>query len=245
MKHHGVHGADSTARLAVYGVTFTLIVLTGALFLAACDPISVNIGPIQIGGTPVPPTNTVPPPTATPTPRALTGQVTDRYSGKPITGAEVTAGGVLTATNAEGRFYFDNVPQGATLSVRAEGYSSFSADTGIVERLDVQLRPSTLSGRVTDASTGKPLEGVLVKLVLPTTQTSAQSPTPPAQSPTAMPTATTGSMRVQPGSDAGSGPRLAAPPAGPPAQAATDTPVPAPPSTPVASETPSTAVPPA
>jgi hypothetical protein len=217
LKHSDVHGAASTARLAGFGLAFMLIVLTGMLFLGACDPISVNIGPIQIGGTPVPPTNTVPPPTATPTPRALTGQVTDKYSGKPITGAEVTAGGVLTATNAEGRFYFDDVPRGATLSVMAEGYAPVSADTGIMERLDVQLRPNTLSGRVTDAGTGKPLEGVLVKLVLPGTQTSAQSPTPPAQSPTAPTTPTAGSMQPM------SGPRLAAPPAGPPAQADTPT----------------------
>jgi hypothetical protein len=87
------------------------------------------------------------------------------------------AGGVLTATTSDGMYYFEDVPQGSQISVQAEGYAQFTADTGAVQRLDVRLRPNTLSGRVTDASTGKPLEAVLVKLVLPQTITGTQTTT--------------------------------------------------------------------
>src|SRR5918997_3690719 len=70
--------------------------------LAGC-----SIGPIELGpsGTPVPtntPTNTPIPPSPTPLPRPLGGSVEDAYTGKPISGAEIEAGGVLSETTATG-----------------------------------------------------------------------------------------------------------------------------------------------
>jgi len=168
-----------------------------SLALAGC-----SVGPIDLGGgtpvptgTPVPPTNTVPPPTATPVPRSINGAVLDAFSNKPIANVEVTAGGVLTATNSDGMYHFDDVKSNTIISFKAGGYGSLQMDTGITNRIDVKLRPDTVGGRVTDSSTGKPLAGVLVKLVLPTaplTGTGSITPTgtltgtvvPPATTPT-------------------------------------------------------------
>ncbi|HET9492700.1 MAG TPA: putative glycoside hydrolase [Chloroflexia bacterium] len=141
------------------------------LFGAAIALAGCSIGPIDFGGgpagTPAPPTNTVPPPSPTPAPRALSGAVLDAYTNKPIANAEVTAGGVLTATNTEGMFYYDDVPLNSKIVVQAGGYSSAEVDSGTADRVEVQLRPNTISGRVTSAQSGEALAGVLVKLVLP------------------------------------------------------------------------------
>lgn len=151
--------------------------------------------PVPTGPTtpPLPPTNTVSPPTATPSPRALNGLVVDAYTNKPIVGAEVTAGGILTATNPDGLFFFDDVPLNSKMSVKSGGYSALELETGIVNHVDVKLRPNTVSGRVTDATTGKPLAGVLVKLVLPTAPTTSTTPINPStnMTGTVVPPATT------------------------------------------------------
>lgn len=185
------HRTRQDVRNPLKFLPFAALLLLAMAALAGCA-----IGPVDLGGgTPVPtvpPTDTVPPPTSTPEPRALNGRVEDAYTGKPIAGAEVTAGGVLTATNADGRYYFDDVPQAGKITITAEGYRGLEMDTGVVNQLDVKLRPSSVSGRVTDGSTGKPLAGVLVKLVLPAapiTPTTSITPTD-AITATAVPTGT-------------------------------------------------------
>ena len=100
--------------------------------------------------------------------RPLTGQVLDAGTGKPIAGAEIVASGVLTATAADGLFYFEDVPQGAKLSIVAEGYEAVEIEAGEAQQLPpVRLKADILSGRVTDAKSGKPISGVLVRLTLP------------------------------------------------------------------------------
>jgi hypothetical protein len=145
--------------------------LFALLFASTVALAGCSVGPIDFGGgpvgTPAPPTNTVPAPSPTPAPRALSGAVLDAYTNKPIVDAEVTAGGVLTATNAEGMFYYDDVPLNSKVTVTAGGYSGAEIDSGSTNRVDVKLRPNTVSGRVTSAQSGAPLAGVLVKLVLP------------------------------------------------------------------------------
>jgi hypothetical protein len=110
-----------------------------------------------------------------------------------VAGAEVTAGGILTATNDNGQFYFDDLPANAPLVVKTGGYAPVQIDTGVANHLDIRLRPNTIGGRITDATTGKPLEAVLVKLVLPTsplTSTSTITPSTPVTN-TTVPPATT------------------------------------------------------
>ncbi|MDQ6694590.1 MAG: hypothetical protein M3014_09255 [Chloroflexota bacterium] len=141
--------------------------------------------------------------------RPLSGHVEDAQSGQPIVGAEISGGGVLTTTNSTGGFEFDDVPANSKLSISAPGYAGQQADTGVTNMLAVKLRPNTLSGRVTDASTGKPISGVLVKLTL-------AQPASTSQTATVAPAATlttTGSLPI--------GKVLAAP-----MQAVTNTPAP-------------------
>lgn len=157
---------STTIRVRSTATLVSLLAIIGAA-VSGC-----SIGPVELGpsGTPVPtipPTNTVPPPTPTPQPRSLSGSVTDLFTGEPIEGAEVTAGGVLTATSTGGQFYFDDVALNTMLTVEAEGFISAKADTGVATEVDIKLRPSTLVGRVTDGVTGEPLAGVLVKLMPP------------------------------------------------------------------------------
>ena len=95
------------------------------------------------------------------------------------------------------------------MSVSADGYSTVEIDTGIVAEIPVKLRPSLLTGRVTDASTGKPLAGVLVKLVLPSAPvTTTETLTTTA---TIIATATVVATATESGAQRGFGKGLAAP----------------------------------
>jgi hypothetical protein len=176
-----------------------LIIAWGVCLLATLYMAGCSIGPITIGEPDATPTPPGPTATATPPPRALTGRVEDAFTGKPIEGAEITAGGVLTATAADGLYYFEDVPEGSKMIVSAEGYSSVEIETGTSNEVPVKLRPSLVTGRVTDGSTGKPLEGVLVKLVLPSTPTPETEtlPVPDIITATVVPTSTEES--IQPG----------------------------------------------
>ena len=211
--------------------SWLLMVLVVALsfVLAGC-----SIGPLDFGGgtpvptgTPAPPTKTVPPPSATPVPRALDGSVVDMFTNKPIEGALITAGGVLTGTNSEGGYHFDDIAANTQISFSASGYDSLQLGSGTLDRVDAKLRPNTVGGRVTDATTGKPLSGVLVKLVLPgavVTDTTSVTTTVPV-------TGTTLPATTPTTSGMGFGPVLAAPAEVPTSSnavtSATDTEVPA------------------
>jgi len=118
--------------------------------------------------TAVPPTATAVPPTATPAPRALTGHVLDAFTGHPVAGAQVQAAGATTTSGTDGAFDLGLVPPGTALQAGAPGYAPATLDSGSTASLDVPLRPTTLQGRVTDAATGKPLAGVIVRLDRPT-----------------------------------------------------------------------------
>ncbi len=201
-KSHFLSRAFTRSWLLIFVAIGLLVALAGC-----------SIGPVDFGGgtpvptgtpaptgTPSPPTITVPPPTATTAPRALNGLVVDAYSNKPVVGAEVTAGGILTATNSDGLFYYDDLPSNAPLSVKAGGYAPLQMETGVAPHVDIKLRPNTVSGRVTDGSTGKPLAAVLVKLVLPTAPITPTTAITPAATltgtvqPPAATTPTTGTM---------------------------------------------------
>jgi hypothetical protein len=158
-----LNGKPRKSRVA--GAVLTLIlVLFAGLTLAACD-----LGGDNDGGSPTPaPTG----PDGSPEPtaivgRPLVGTIKDANTGKPIAGAEVVAGGILTATADDGRFYFENMPDNARIEIIAEGYEGATIDRGVDGEVDVDLKPSSMGGMVTDASTGKPLEGVLVRLDFP------------------------------------------------------------------------------
>lgn len=160
-----------------------------ALLLAACDADSTPT-PTGPTPTPAPPTATPVPPSPTMTPRALIGSVTDKFSGKPISGAEVTANGILTATAADGMFYYDDIPLNAKLEAKAGGYHEVTMETGVANRVDIKLAPSTLSGRVLDATTGQPLANVLVRMTLPSASAPVTGTQPLTPTDTLTPTVT-------------------------------------------------------
>lgn len=154
-----------------------------ALFLVGCDSITIGSSPTAATPTavgpnatatpappttaPAPPTATAVPPTSTPSPRMLSGRVVDSYTGKPVSGARVSATGATTSSGADGAFDLGVVPAGVALQAEAPGYAATSVDSGAGLKVDVSLRPTTLRGRVTDAGSGAPLHGVIVRLDLP------------------------------------------------------------------------------
>lgn len=163
-------------------LVFALAALT-AFVMSGC-----SIGPLEIGGsssataTPISgqgtsgtavsgnPASAAPAATSTPAGKSLSGKVVDAYTNQPIGGAEITAAGILTETTSDGAFSFDSLPLNARLTAKADGYAQGDVDPGSSSNLTIQLKPNTISGRVTDGSTGKPLAGVLVKLVFPVAQ---------------------------------------------------------------------------
>jgi hypothetical protein len=118
-------------------------------------------------GTPLPPTETPVPPSPTAVPRALTGHVLNAYTGKPISGAHVTASNATSDSGAGGDFDLGVLPPGTMVQAVASGYAPTTVDSGSEASLDLTLRPTFLEGKVTDAATGKPLQGVIVRIDLP------------------------------------------------------------------------------
>jgi hypothetical protein len=155
-----------TQRRSTGAITLVvcLLAMLGVLVLAACDlggdDPNKTPGPVSPDG-----------PNATQTPGVLlVGIVKDVNTGQPIAKAEVIAGGILTATAEDGRFYFDGIPSNSTVEVIAEGYEGRTLVAATDGQLSVDLKPNSIGGRVTDSSTGQPLARVLVRLDFPRAQ---------------------------------------------------------------------------
>ncbi len=106
-------------------------------------------------------------------PGTINGHVTDRVTGAALSGATVSYSGGATVTDGSGRYTLNNVPSG-TRSVTASqtGYvsatSSVTVSPGATSTLDFQLNaipvtsPGTISGRVTNITTGGAVSGATV-----------------------------------------------------------------------------------
>jgi photosystem II stability/assembly factor-like uncharacterized protein len=100
----------------------------------------------------------------------VTGMITDSSTGRGITGAQVSAdiGGI--ALTDEGAYLLITAAGSGTVSVSAEGYSSGSQTVTVVSggsvSADIALSslyaPGTISGTITDTSTGIPVEGATI-----------------------------------------------------------------------------------
>lgn len=108
----------------------------------------------------------------------LKGMVQDNLTGQPINGATVTAAGVNTYTAAiggMGEFFLSAMEPGSyTVTITAAGYISQDYTVSIIEgvttdigtvKLSLQPTTGTISGTITDAATGAPLEGVIVTAI--------------------------------------------------------------------------------
>jgi hypothetical protein len=114
-----------------------------------------------------------------PTAGSISGTVTDAVTGEPVEGATVSLAVVdstkTTTTVVDGTYLLEDVPAGNyTVTFSAESYiTATMEDVAVIagtETLDVdmalQLEPTTgsISGTVTDAVTGEPIEGATVSV---------------------------------------------------------------------------------
>lgn len=94
----------------------------------------------------------------------LSGVVKDAYTGKPVVGASISTANATALTDSNGKFSVDN-SVGGVLTISRQEYAAtqvaIEQNQGSVE---VLLRPTTVSGVVTNSRSGEPIEGVLVVL---------------------------------------------------------------------------------
>jgi hypothetical protein len=107
-------------------------------------------------------------------PIALTGTITDAYTGKPVSAAKLMLGGSQITTDAGGKYQFQQWSEKDTLQIVANGYEPTSVALASQPQLakptppaatfDTAIRPNNLSGVIADSYTGKPLAGALLKV---------------------------------------------------------------------------------
>lgn len=99
---------------------------------------------------------------ATLRPNTFSGVVSESYGGKPLAGAIVQADVISGTTGPDGRYTLDGVPETFTLTVSAPGHEPLSQQISRSTSFDAVLRPTMLSGVVTDRYTSAPVAGVTV-----------------------------------------------------------------------------------
>ncbi len=103
----------------------------------------------------------------------LGGTIIDAYTGKPVSAAIIELGSEQLTTDDGGKYQAMQWNQKDTLHIMASGYEPISIvwaeqpqlaePTLPLATVNAKLRPNTVSGTITDAYTGKPLAGALVK----------------------------------------------------------------------------------
>lgn len=103
----------------------------------------------------------------------ISGQVTDAYTGQPVSDAKLTLGEAQFTTDSGGRFQIASWDLKDTLQINAPGYEPVSillqsqpqlARPALpAVTLDTTIRPNTVSGVVTESYTGKPVGGATVR----------------------------------------------------------------------------------
>lgn len=94
----------------------------------------------------------------------LSGVVKDAYTGKPIAGASVSTANATIVTDKDGKFSVADQAAG-TLTISRQDYAGTQvAIEQNQARVEVLLRPTTVSGVVTNSRSGDPIEGVVVVL---------------------------------------------------------------------------------
>jgi hypothetical protein len=94
---------------------------------------------------------------------AVSGTVTDTYTGAPIGGVTVTLGDAQAKTDQRGHFSLPPAQKGATLTVvPPAGYASthMNLPHGSAKGLRLAIRPTTLSGTVRRLGSEAPLSGI-------------------------------------------------------------------------------------
>jgi protocatechuate 3,4-dioxygenase beta subunit len=99
--------------------------------------------------------------------------VFDEYTGKPVAAATLDLGGTQLSTDASGKYQIASWSKRDTLQIAANGYEpltinladkpELASPTPPAVTLDWRLRPNTVGGVVTDAYSGQPVAGALIK----------------------------------------------------------------------------------
>lgn len=102
---------------------------------------------------------------------AVTGVVTDAYTGDPVEGVRVAAGATAVETDGSGEFSFDEPINGA-LSITGDNYESTQVPVNPTDvQVEITIRPTTLTGTVTNVGADAPLVGATVAANSPTRST--------------------------------------------------------------------------
>ncbi len=122
---------------------------------------------------------------------ALSGTITDAYTGNPVADAHVTIGRTRLTTNVDGQYTTSRWRISDTFEVNAPGYEPARllleeqpeiAQTEVQTiTLNTTLRPNTLNGVVTSAYSGEPLANALVSIMLDGTDIITSTTTPAGQ----------------------------------------------------------------
>ncbi len=111
-------------------------------------------------------TNTSAPPTDTPA-ATISVKVNNAWDGSAVVGATVAvqqpSGPLSGATDGSGGYSFDKLDAAASVTVSADGYAAAQNVKLNPGANTVSLIPNTIHGKVTDATSGKPLANVLVR----------------------------------------------------------------------------------
>src|SRR5919199_6312665 len=105
---------------------------------------------------------------------ALTGKITDAYTGKPVPAATAKLGETAVTTAAGGTYRFAAWRRNDTLALSAAGYAPaqvlLAAQPQLAHAeppaatLNATLRPDTLAGVITDSASGQPVAGATVQI---------------------------------------------------------------------------------
>jgi hypothetical protein len=94
-------------------------------------------------------------------PDRVQGSITDRYTGQPVSGAEVRLGGQSATSGTRGEFVVLNPSFPFTLTVQALGYAPYRGSFATTT-VGIVLRPNTLEGTVQDQYSDRPISGATV-----------------------------------------------------------------------------------
>ncbi len=144
-------------------------IASGSYSLTFSDPgfVTQTISPVVVGS------GTTNQPAALVKDGTITGTVTDSVTGNPISGATVGCTGTPTCTSTttgtDGSYTLTVAPGTYAMSVTETGYAPGSQSSVVVmsgtstpEFFMLMPNPGTVSGTVTDTSTGDPISGAMV-----------------------------------------------------------------------------------
>lgn len=95
-------------------------------------------------------------------PQAVTVMVRDLFTDQPLAGATVALGDRLAQTDDGGQVVFRQVKEGAPLTVQAQGHAMGETVYRGEFSLEIALRPTILTGVVSDLTTGQPISSTLI-----------------------------------------------------------------------------------